>query len=464
MPLEVIYGPKQDNSIWEALSGIITQISDTFQKRQQIKAENELMLSAINAIESYGTPDEVKINIDALNNIPEERTNPEGLDIFSKNVAGLLSDYGALTGFKPKVISGTPQTTSIISQPELKYQGEQLSLPQQTFNQIYNVIDKIDTKQPVNWDEPLGIIKKQLEQGKQISSFAQNLLNQILQEKQPKEQLGEYERKFGLAKNWYDVLYPGEEKPNSELEYWLQENPNKGVEDYWKAKKEPTTTLDTDALNTFMKDNNLKLKGVTVNEKGERNISLEPIEGGEPNLSDMLILIKKLEEQGFNASYSKNGLSVGIPGPKTPESEKPLTISEMNYVDKQFEEVTTNEQYDIALNKVKTVNPQLANQAPSKEKIFKANYDDAMSAIKSCIDNNGQIIEGDNPNDEGYTYAQSYQTAYDALQTAIQEYKLATGVTLPDIYLSYEDYLKSDIKPKNYWYPSTWGQQKSVNK
>lgn len=458
MPLEVIYGKEQTSNIWEALSGIIDQISNTFQKSRQSKWEKEVMSSYISDIENAKDKKGVDLDIFNLTNPPSEVTNPPGLEQFAKDTAGLLQQKEQMLGNLPKPIIQPQTTGQVIPQA----QPAKPLISQTDFQVIFNAIQNMPTGE-IDFTNTLNLIKSKLGKSWSMTELVQSVLGNIGQANQPVDQRAKFESDLLLSKKVQDILYPQTETgmPKSEMELYLTNPELYGqYKEAGRAPKEPEKELDTEALNTFMKDNNLKVKGVTVNEKGERNISLEPIEGGEPLLSDMLILIKKLEEQGFNASYTKNGLSVGVPEPKTPEEEKPFTTTEMNYVDTQFEKVKTNEQYDTAFNKIKAVNPNLAKQAPSKEKVFKRNYDEAISYIKFLIDINGKIKEG-NPGDSDYSYEQIYTQAYDDLKEAIQEYQKATGEILTNPYVSLEEYNKSD---KTKWYnPLSWTAQPSVN-
>lgn len=460
MPLEVIYGKEQTSNIWEALSGVIDQISNTFKKSQQSKWEKQVMSSYISDIENAKDKKGVDLDIFNLTNPPSEIINPPGLEKFAKDTAGLLQQKKLEMGILPQgeqkpVIQ--PQTTGqVIPQEE---QAKPL-ISQPDFQVIFNAIQNIPTGE-IDFTNTFNLIKSKLDKSWSMTELVQSVLGNIGQANQPVDQRAKFESDLLLSKKVQDILYPeseGTQMPKSEMELYLTNPELYGqYKEAGRVPKEPETQLDIEALNTFMKDNNLKVKGVTVNEKGERNISLEPIEGGESSLSDMLILIKKLEEEGFNASYTKNGLSVGVPEPKTTAEEK-VTTTEVNFVDEKFKEVKTNAQYDEALNKVRLVDKIIP--VPSKEKIFKGNYDEAMSYIKSLIDNNGKILEG-NPGNSKYSYEQIYAQAYDDLVEAIQEYKIATGVTFYNPYISLDEYNKSD---KTKWYnPTTWTSQPSVN-
>lgn len=452
MPLEIIYGKEQTSNIWEALSGVIDQISNTFKKSQQSKWEKEVMSSYIADIENAKDKEGVDLDIFNLTNPPSEIINPSGLEQFAKDTAGLLQQKEQMLGNLPKPII-QPQTTGQVT-PQAQPAKPLISQPD--FQVIFNAIQNMPMGE-IDFTNTLDLIKSKLGKSWSMTELVQSVLGNIGQANQPVDQRAKFESVLLLSKKVQDILYPEAEKPSNMYEYWKQEP--ESVEKYMAIGEKPETNLDTEALNTFMKDNNLKVKGVTVNEKGERNISLEPIEGGEPDLSDMLILIKKLEEEGFNASYSKNGLSVGIPEPKTVAEEK-VTTTEVNFVDEKFKDVKTNTQYDEALNKVRLVDKSIP--VPSKEKVFKYNYDEIIDYIKSCIDSNGKIKEGVHPASKSkLTYEQIYEQAYVDLQEAIQEYKLATGVTFNNPYVSLEEYNKSD---KTKWYnPLSWTAQPSVN-
>jgi len=450
MPLQVITANRgKDLSIFDYLNPFVEKLVGAYKQKQQNLWDNEWMSAALSDIENASNNQ--SIDLMSKINPPVGYVDTEGVSKFAQDAVTLLQQE-KFTGIPQVQSQFTPQEDTGIKEGDL--------IPNvKEFNELYKFVSELPTGQ-VDWTNTLDVFKKKLESGRAMGSAAQQFMNMIMGQSMPTDQRAKFEQDFKFTKNIQDTLYPEmvEDKPSSDYERWLADK--ESFEEFKAIGKEPETKLDIDALNKFMEDNDLKVKGVTVNDKGEKNISLEPIEGGEPKLSDMLILIKELEAQGFNASYSKGGLSVGVPEPKAPAGEETFTTTEMNYVDKEFEDVKTNEQYDTALLKVRSVDKNIP--VPLKEKIFKSNYDETISFIKSCIDNNGKIKEG-NPGNSNYSYEQIYTQAYSDLQEAINEYQKATGQSLQNPFLSFEEYQKSDIKPgMGLFYPSTWGKQKSV--
>ncbi|MHA1420354.1 MAG: hypothetical protein ACTSPO_15675 [Candidatus Heimdallarchaeaceae archaeon] len=143
------------------------------------------------------------------------------------------------------------------------------------------------------------------------------------------------------------------------------------------------------------------------------------------------------------------------------ETTDKVTTTEINLAEKQFSNVKTNAQYDTALATVRQTDKNV--KVPAKEEVFIGNYNKAIKAIKAFIDNTGKIKEGDYKT--GYSYVDVYKALYEDLETAIQEFQIATGQLLDNPFISFEEYEKSDVKEgKGLLYPSTWGQQKSVFK
>ena len=151
--------------------------------------------------------------------------------------------------------------------------------------------------------------------------------------------------------------------------------------------------------------------------------------------------------------------------PEKPEGTRTtdkVTTTEINLVKEQFSNVKTNAQYDTALAIVRQTDKNVI--VPTKEEIFKSNYNKAKTAImKTAIDiNTGKIREGDYK--EGLSYIDVYKALFEDLETAIREYQLATSQLLNNPFLSFEEYEKTDVKPREILSSSTWGQQKSIFK
>ncbi|MCJ7790536.1 MAG: hypothetical protein MUP69_10265 [Candidatus Atribacteria bacterium] len=438
MPLEVVTANRgKDYSIFEKLNPFVEKIVNIYNQSQQNKWNNEWMTAAISDIENAN--DNKSVDLMSKINPPADYIDTEGVTKFANDAVGLLQqkklEMGILPQTAPEVTEGQIPQTELL--PDVK-----------EFNDLYKFVSELPTGQ-VDWTNTLNVFKKKLEGKRAIGSAAQQFLTTILGQT-PTDQRAEFEKNLDLTKKYMDVLYPEGEKPNSELEYWLQENPDKGVEDYWKAKKEPEKQTEWDKkLDIIMQ----------LNPSEEELRKFLGIYITPENQSDFDKKFNLIMKTNPTSDEMKKFLGTYI-APKGPGTTDKITTTEMNYVDTQFEGILTNEQYNTALNKVTAIDSKLAKQVPSKEKIFKDNYDNAMALIKLCINGSGQITEGDNPNDEGYTYEQSYQIAYDALQTAIQEYQKATGQVLENPYVSLDEYNKSD---KTKWYnPTTWGSQPSV--
>ena len=403
--------------------------------------------------------DENKANdlINLINEPPPDSIYPYELE----NTIGQFYDF--VTHPKAQQQTGLQQTglpqAGQSGLPQVASQEGEAKIPKGDMFQLYNAVKSMPSGQ-MNWANLFKTMTAKKPYFMGTTGAEEFVMNQM--QNQIKDPRDEMSKNIDLAAKYKEAFYPETttDKPSSDYERWKADP--EGYAAFKAVGKEPEKELDVNALNTFMTDNGLKVKGVTVNEKGERNISLEPIGGGDPDLSEMLTLIKGLEANGFNASYSKNGLSVSIPNPTTTGTLK-TTTAEANFAEKQFEGIKTNSQYDKALAKVRQIDPSVI--VPSKIELFEDNYNAAINYLRSAIDENGQIREGEDPRSKSkLTFEQAYSEWYNYLEQAVNEYRIATGETLDNPFISLEEYNKTDTAKKNYLKPSTWGQQKSVFK
>ena len=409
--------------------------------------------------------DENKANdlINLINEPPPDNIYPSGLE----DTIGQFVDKSMSKMMQKEQMMGNLPDLPDLNQPNqagLPQVGTQPAssetmIPKGDMFQLYNAVKSMPSGQ-MNWANLFKTMTAKKPYFMGTTGAEEFVMNQMqTQIKDPKDEMS---KNIDLAAKYKEAFYPETttDKPSSDYERWKADP--EGYAAFKAVGKEPEKELDVNALNTFMTDNGLKVKGVTVNEKGERNISLEPIGGGDPDLSEMLTLIKGLEANGFNASYSKNGLSVSIPNPTTTGTLK-TTTAEANFAEKAFEGIKTNAQYDKALAKVRQIDPSVI--VPSKIELFEDNYNAAINYLRSAIDENGQIREGEDPRSKSkLTFEQAYSEWYNYLEQAVNEYRIATGETLENPFVSLEEYKKMDKKTNIFHLPSTLGTQGSVFK
>jgi len=294
-----------------------------------------------------------------------------------------------------------------IMMADLLPKGQAAGIDQPDMNTIFNAISGLPLTGDIPFSDITNMIFKNFD--KNWSSLAQGMLGQVLGEglsqltEDPRQT---FKENIGLAKEVKAVLYPEEKIPTEWEMRLLYPEKYKQLKEYEE-------------------------------------------EGKVPSEWEMRVLYPERYKQ----------LKKGEEELKAPEKTT-FTTGEMNYVDKQLEGVTTTGQYETAFNKVKAVNPRLAEQM-SSEKVFKDNYDRAATAMENVIEG-FEVKEG--MFDEDYTNEQVYEAAYGQAVLAAQEYEKATGKTLEVPYASLEEYKKSDIKPRQVLSASTWGKQRSVYK
>jgi len=442
----------------QAIGSIVTGVKGIIANKYINNQLNQIADGILNQIDENKSTELISL----INEDPPEGIYSEGLE----DAIGQWVDtsMGKLAQ-KEQMMGNLPQTGSSPIQGGLGLPQRQpgtsseIMIPKGDMSQLYNAVKSMDSGQ-VNWANLFKTMTAKKPYFMGTTGAEEFVMNQMqTQIKDPKERL---EGDVNLAKLIQEAFYPETttDKPSSDYERWKADP--EGYAAFKAVGKEPEKELDVNALNTFMTDNGLKVKGVTVNEKGERNISLEPIGGGDPDLSEMLTLIKGLEANGFNASYSKNGLSVSIPNPTTTGTLK-TTTAEANFAEKAFEGIKTNAQYDKALAKVRQIDPSVI--VPSKIELFEDNYNAAINYLRSAIDENGQIREGEDPRSKSkLTFEQAYSEWYNYLEQAVNEYRIATGETLENPFVSLEEYKKMDKKTNIFHLPSTLGTQGSVFK
>jgi len=261
-------------------------------------------------------------------------------------------------------------------------------------------------------------------------------------------------------KTWEQTLTEANEFIKNNPDYEISAmNPKTGSLSITKKTVKPE--INWDELSEQVEKFGLKLTGMNVN-PATGNVSYSFAGQGitwEETLGKANQFMKDNPDYEVTSTNPKTG-SVTIEKKGKGTTDK-VTPTEINLVEKQFSNIKTNEQYERALATVRQTDKNV--KVPTKEEVFIGNYNKAIEAIKAFIDNTGKIKEGDYK--PGYSYTDVYKALYEDLETAIQEFQIATGQSLDNPFVSFEEYEKSDVKKgKGLFYPSTWGQQKSVFK
>jgi hypothetical protein len=442
VPLDVIQMPNYQSG-WSQLNVFADKLVNAYKEAQLKKWDNEWMAIAISDIENANKQDDLLDKIEP----PSGYIDTEGIKQFSDNALGMLQKKELMAGGLNEGV-----TAPLSQLPDKTGEAKPQLLPDvQEFNDLYKFVSELPTGK-VDWTNSLNIFKKRLESKRALGSQAEQFLNMILGQA-PTDQRAKFEADFNLAGKMKDVLYPNQTQSFDPNEY-LKANPDMEITGYnsntggysFGKKKAPETQLDTDALNAFMKDNKLQVKGITVNEKGEKNISLEPIGNGELGLKEMLEVIKGLEAQGYNASYSKNGLSVSVPEPKGTTTKKAPTYEEVKAINKDLLDPLND--YDTIYQRASVEDDLtvkglgIVTKADRAKKIYDyalAGDDEALGinnydAIDSKGNNIAVIDKKGNVKD-----VELYEELYNEYEQGAKEYYEATGKLLPKEYLSLEE-------------------------
>ena len=478
MPLDVIrvdYGKQE--SIFEKLSPIISQISSTFQRIQQSKFEKELMQTYYDAISDPANKVDVETIISQLTKPPQEIINPPELGQFATDIAGKLQQKEMMLGNLPSL----PET-----QPPAVTKSQQVKPPiaPDDFQVIFNAISSLPTVGDIDFSAVADMIFANFDKKWGNTALTQGILSNIMSYKQgqltqdPRAML---ETNLDLAKKYHDYLYPETElkEPASDYERYLMDPEaflqfKRETAEAGRALKEVKPELDYDELNRIAEEQGLEITGFNFNPT-TNNVSFsvgKPSKPDEPkptisqNLEAADIIIRNTLDEEGNPTLKIGSVNPGT-GNVNLTSITPTTTggaistADVNYLDK-FNEVTTLDEYNTLYDKTILLDSRLKPLIPSSEKVFKSNYDTAIAAMENVVEG-FEIREG--MFNEDYTNEQVYEAAYGQAIFAAQEYQKATGKTLEVPYFSLGEYKKSDIKPgKGILYPSTWGQQKRVYK
>ncbi|MBA7567375.1 hypothetical protein ES708_09086 [subsurface metagenome] len=156
-------------------------------------------------------------------------------------------------------------------------------------------------------------------------------------------------------------------------------------------------------------------------------------------LSDFEKKLELLTETGMWDTMSEDNKLKFFGAYVGEEVGEKVTATEANFVEKQFADVKTIEQYDKAKMTVRQVDETVL--IPDKNKIFKDNYDFALkgdsenAGIEDCINEKGFTKTPT----EGVDYTMEYAGLYAEYEQSAKEHYKATGEILSKDFLSLEE-------------------------
>jgi hypothetical protein len=471
MPLETIivdYGKQE--SIFEKLVPFVDKIVNIYNQKQMQEWDSEWMAMALKDIEKPSDP----ATLDALFskvNPPEGYIDTKGATDFAKQALGSMTLHEQMMGITPQqpdtqfgpvqqkeIMTGglqpkasqTPATQTGVSQKQPGKEETQLIPDKMEWEELYKFVQELPSGQ-VDWSNTLNLFQQRLESKKKMGDAATQFMNMILgQQQDPRAKLRE---DVDLTDYLMKTLYPETEEVDPIATAWDRAStlPQELRADYLREHGiniPEGAKLDYNALNTFMKDNNMKVKGTTVNSKGEPSFSLEPIEE-EYELAEIATMIKEAERQGIKLSYTKDGLSMSTAS----TSDKPTSDYERWKNDPEGyaefkalgKETTTDTTKPPAYGTAKTIEADLMEKVETKAdfnqeikrlkglgidtktfnfpNIMKKKYDSAMEWVKYSFDKmQAGIYE-----DEDYNYQQVYKDSWETARRYEEEYFKETG-------------------------------------
>jgi|GEM_PF-5352932 len=297
MPLGVItvdYGKHE--SIFEKLNPFVDKLVTAYKQKQLNEWDNEWMTMAIKDIENASAPDTINALMEKQNP-PEGYIDIEGATSFATDAVGMLR--------RKEISQNTPQNGASM-------QNGDIFPDKMEFNELFAYVQSLPSGQ-VDWNNTLGLFKERLESKRKMGDAATQFLNQILGQGIP-DQRARFENDFNLSKNIMQTLYPETEQVDPIAQAWDRAGklPQDMRADFLRQQGidiPEGDKLDYDALNEFMKANNMKVKTSTVNDKGGQSFVLEPIQE-EYDLNDIAKMIKNAEQAGIKLTYTKDGFSM----------------------------------------------------------------------------------------------------------------------------------------------------------
>lgn len=440
MPLGVItvdYGKHE--SIFEKLNPFVDKLVTAYKQKQLNEWDNEWMTMAIKDIENASDPDTINALMEKQNP-PEGYIDIEGATSFATDAVGMLR--------RKEISQNTPQNGASM-------QNGDIFPDKMEFNELFAYVQSLPSGQ-VDWNNTLGLFKERLESKRKMGDSAQQFLNQILGQGIP-DQRARFENDFNLSKNIMQTLYPETEQVDPIAQAWDRAGklPQDMRADFLRQQGidiPEGDKLDYDALNEFMKANNMKVKTSTVNDKGGQSFVLEPIQE-EYDLNDIAKMIKNAEQAGIKLTYTKDGFSMSttstagskpssdyerwladpesfekfksIGKDSSTDTGKPPTYgTAQNIKEDLIANVETKEDYNNEINRLKALN--IDTSSFSYKDIVKEKYNQAMQWVKYSFDMIGAGIE----QDENYNYKQLYKDSWESAKKYDKEYQKETGKKL----------------------------------
>lgn len=320
MPLGVItvnYGKQE--SIFEKLNPFVDKLVNIYNNKKMQEWDSEWMTMALKDIDKASNQE----SIDALfakQNPPEGWIDTEGMTNFAQEAIGMINMTSQPAEDLMKnnlpalstVAEGIPKTGLAINPKPKETPETQLMPDKMEWNELYKFVSELPTGQ-VDWSNTLGVFQQRLESKKKMGDTAKQFLNQILGQGVP-DQRAKFEQDFNLTSDIMQTLYPETEQVDPIAQAWdrAAKLPQDMRADFLRQQGidiPEGDKLDYDALNEFMKANNMKVKTSTVNDKGGQSFVLEPIEE-EYNLNDIASMIKEAEQAGIDLRYTKDGFTM----------------------------------------------------------------------------------------------------------------------------------------------------------
>jgi len=291
-----------------------------------------------------------------------------------------------------------------------------------------------------------------------VSGLEQSIVNYALNQPTPQEKL---KTNLDVAKGLQDLLYP-EVAQQREIDTYTQKLiAQKEVEKQYKEK--PLSAEEMEEKVKAMTPEGYEATNIQYYGGDKINVNLKKVspDAESINLDKVAEEAKKQGLQIYSVKYDENGVSdIIFRNPEATTSTDRVTTAEANFVTKELAQVKTMEQYDRAVERIRAIDKNVPI-TPAGE-VFMGNYNKAVKLIKQLVDDKGRIRDMVSAKSQ-LPYKEIYRIAYQDVETAIEEYKKATGIELPNPFVSLEEYEVRDIKPDTL-NPFTWGGQKSVYK
>jgi len=424
VPLEVIYLPKQ-KSIWEEINPFIEKLVGAYKQSQETKWNNEWQLSAIADIEKANKPQDVNSFLE-MQKIPEENLELEKFKVFAQDAVTLLQQ---------EKFTGIPQIKSEFTPGDIGIKEGDLIPNVKEFNELYKYVSELPTGK-VDWTNTLNLFKEKLESGRAMGTAAQQFLSMIMGQSMPTDERQKVQQDVAFTQDLKNIFFPEtiEKQPSSELEYWLREHPEQGVEDYWKAKKEPETTFN---WQKFLEDNpDWQIK--TINSKGDVSVGRKDTTKAWDfdSWKEAKQWTETHKQEGFiwKIDPVKEGFSVtSVKETVKPEGGTDKVVPTYDIINRVRQDLYAYpEQRDSILNnfsiKYKTEGVDLPSVADVAKWTYGAAGEEIRSPENEYIDEKGVV------KDEF-----AYRDFYTDYEQYAKQYFEETGTILPKKYLSIEE-------------------------